>query len=198
MAGEPAFAKSLSEAGSGRPVVVFARGFAGSPAHRTLAERFRVIVAGDTKSSAREEGAAAAKWTADQGFEVVGFVGAQEGASSALWAAHAAGDRANAVVLVSPVGLPLDDETADAAGLRPLLSAVAAPKAVLLGTADVAVPREAAAQLRRKLSRSNVVLVFSAGADIAADRPEAFAKAAGDFLDRQGRFAFMTETIALT
>jgi pimeloyl-ACP methyl ester carboxylesterase len=191
------FPRSLSEAGSGRPVVVFASGFAGSAAHRALAERFRVVVAGDA-APAREQGEAAAKWAADQGFEAVGFVGAGNAAASALWAAHAAGDRANAVVLVSPTGLPLDDATGDHTGLRPLLTSVAAPKAVLLGTMDVSVPREAAAQLRRKLSKSNVVLVFGAGADIAADRPEAFTKAAGDFLDRQGRFAFMTESVALT
>jgi hypothetical protein len=41
------------------------------------------------------------------------------------------------------------------------------------------------------------VLVYGAGADIAAERPEALAAAAGDFLDRQGRFNLMTESMAL-
>jgi hypothetical protein len=41
------------------------------------------------------------------------------------------------------------------------------------------------------------VLVFNAGADILADRPDAFASAAGDFLDRKARFAF-AESMALS
>jgi hypothetical protein len=43
------------------------------------------------------------------------------------------------------------------------------------------------------------VLVYGAGADIVADRPDALASAAGDFFDRQGRFFnLMTETMALS
>ncbi len=68
---------------------------------------------------------------------------------------------------------------------------------MLIGTLDEAQPPGAAASYRTRLSRSNVVLVYGAGADIAGDRPDAFARVAGDFLDRQGRFAFMTDTLAL-
>ena len=191
-----AFAAGLIELGAGRPVIVLGRGFAGSPAHRALAQRFRVIVADDAKLAPRALGEAAAGWAADEGLEAVGFVGEGDDAAAALWAASAAGDRANAVVLVSPF-LPLDDGADDPAGIRPLLTEVKAPKAVLIGTLDPDQPRDAAAHYRTRLSRSNVVLVFDAGADIAADRPDAFARVAGDFLDRQARFAFMTETLAL-
>jgi pimeloyl-ACP methyl ester carboxylesterase len=190
------FAAGLTEAGGGRPVLVFARGFAGSAAHQALARRFQVFAMSDVKGSPRELGEAAAAWAADHGFDSVGFVGAGAFGAAALWAASAAGERANAVVLVSPT-LPLGDGAADADGLGPLLTELKAPKAVLIGTQDAGQPREAAALYRRRLSRSNVVLVFGAGADIAGERPEAFARVAGDFLDRQGRFAFMTESVAL-
>jgi pimeloyl-ACP methyl ester carboxylesterase len=190
------FAAGLVELGTGRPAIVLGRGFASSPAHRALAQRFRVIAAGDARLAPRVLGEAAAGWAADEGLEAVGFVGAGDDAAAALWAASAAGERASAVVLVSP-GLPLDDGADDPAGVRPLLTEVKAPKAVLLGTLDPAQPRDAAARYRTRLSRSNVVLVFGAGADIAADRPDAFVRVAGDFLDRQARFAFMTETLAL-
>jgi pimeloyl-ACP methyl ester carboxylesterase len=190
------FAADLVEAGDGRPVVVFAKGFSDSAAHKALARRFQVFVADDAKASPRELGEAAAAWTLNRGFEAVGFVGAGDLAAAALWAASAAGERASAVVLISPE-LSLDDDAQDAGGLGALLTEVKTPKAVLIGTQDAGQPREAAALYRRRLSRSNVVLVFGAGADIAAERPDAFARAAGDFLDRQGRFAFMTESVAL-
>ena len=72
------------------------------------------------------------------------------------------------------------------------------PTAILIGTKDAALPRDAAAQLRKIRPRANVVLVYGAGADTADERPEAVADVAGDFLDRQARFAFMTKSLALT
>jgi pimeloyl-ACP methyl ester carboxylesterase len=195
MAGAQDFGAKLVAAGEGRPVIVFADGFASSPAHLALAARFRVIVAAKSALSPRQLGEAAAAWAKHEGLEKVGFLGAGALASAALWAAQAAGERASAVVLVSP-NPPLGDG-ADADEVGPLLTEVAAPKAVLIGTRDAGQPADAAALYRRRLSRANVILVYDAGADIAAERPDAFARVAGDFLDRQGRFAFMTETQAL-
>jgi hypothetical protein len=198
MAGAQDFGGRLVTAGAGRPVIVFAAGFANSPAHLALAERFRVIVAGESDLSPRGLGEAAAAWAADKGLETVGFLGAGDLAAAALWAASAVGERAAAVVLVSP-DLPLGDgvDDDDQAALRAALTEVKTPKAVLIGTRDPAQPRGAPALYRTRLSRANVILVYDAGADISADRPDAFARVAGDFLDRQGRFAFMTETRAL-
>jgi pimeloyl-ACP methyl ester carboxylesterase len=192
------FGAHLVTAGKGRPVIVFAAGFASSPAHLALAERFRVIVADGAALSPRALGEAAATWAAEEGLDEVGLVGAGALAAAALWAARVAGDRASAIVLVSP-DLPLGDgiDDDDQAALRPLLTEVTTPKAVLIGTLDAGQPRNAAALYRTRLSRANVVLVYDAGADIAADRPDAFARVAGDFLDRQGRFAFMAGTLAL-
>jgi hypothetical protein len=79
--------------------------------------------------------------------------------------------------------------------LKPLLRDVSAPKCVLIGDRDPAASDLAA--YKTELSRSHVVLVFDAGSDVARDRPLAFANAAGDFLDRQGRFNFITESVAI-
>lgn len=189
-----AFGERLVAIGTGRSVVVFASGFASSPAHLALAGRFRVVVADETDLDPRALGEAAAAWAEAEGLETVGFVGAGALASAALWAASAAGERASAAVLISPallLGEGADDP------LQPLPTELKTPKAVLIGTLDETQPRDAAALYRTRLSRSNVVLVYGAGGDIAADRPDAFARACGDFLDRQARFAFMTESQAL-
>jgi hypothetical protein len=62
--------------------------------------------------------------------------------------------------------------------------------------ASQAAIRPPLADYRRALHASTV-LVFDAGADILADRPDAFASAAGDFLDRKARFAF-AESVVLS
>lgn len=188
------FGERFAAVGTGRPVVVFASGFANSPAHLALAARFRVIVAGETDLDLRALGEAAAAWADAEGLDSVGFVGAGLLAAAALWAAAAAGERASAAVLVSPA-LPPGEGADDP--LQPLLTELKTPKAVLIGTLDETQPRDAAAVYRTRLARSNVVLVYGAGGDVAADRPDAFVRACGDFLDRQGRFAFMTESLAL-
>jgi pimeloyl-ACP methyl ester carboxylesterase len=181
------------EIGTGRPVVVFSPRFASSPAHLALARRFRVIVLNKSDLTPRALGEAAAAWAEAEGLEAVGFVGAGALAPAALWAASAAGERASAAVLISPA-LPLGEGADDP--LQPLLAELKTPKAVLIGTLDETQPRGAAALYRTRLSRSNVVLGLRRRGD-AADRPDAFARARGDFLDRQTRFAFMTESQAL-
>ena len=168
------FGQGLVEAGTGRPVIVFGRGFADSPAHQDLARRFRVIAVGASDLAPRALGEAAAAWALGESPETVGFLGMGGDVSAALWAAQAAGEHASAVVLVSPTGLPINESSADPSGLRPLLTLVKAPKAVLIGTLDQGQSREAAALYRTRLSRSNVILVFGAGGDIATDRPEGF------------------------
>lgn len=179
-------AKVLSEQGQGRPVVALGAGFSGSPAHAALARGFRVIALD------ANDGQAAADWIAAQGFETCGLLALGEAAPAALTAAALAGEKVNAAVFVSPQGLLGNDSVA------PLLTSAPAPKCVLVGCDDKAQPRDAAARYKTSLSRSNVVLVWEAGADIAADRPEALASAAGDFLDRQGRFGFVTDSVAVS
>jgi pimeloyl-ACP methyl ester carboxylesterase len=188
---------ATTELGVGAPVMALGDGFANSAAHQALARRFRVIVI-DTEGLAPEAaGRAVADWAAAAGLEGVGFLGLGGDAAAALWAAQAAGEGAKSVVLVSPQGLPVGGAPANDETPAHLLTQVSVPKAVLIGSRDSSQPKEALSLYKRALSRSHVVLVYGAGADVAGDRPDAFADAAGDFFDRQGRFNFMTESVAL-
>ena len=157
---------AVAESGVGRPALVLGAA-PGSPGLAALATRFRVFALADTGG--------AADWVAAQGFETLGVVGVGDAAGAALELASALGEAADALVLVSPAAPPADAQR------------LAAPVCVLIGDRDAdAAPL---ADWRRTL-HANVVLVFDAGADILADRPDAFASAAGDFLDRKARFAF--------
>lgn len=176
----------LVSAGTGRPVLAFGAGFAGSAAHLALARRFQVFAI-DPVAGGDDLPKAIADWIAAQGWDLVGMVGLP-GATLPALAAAAAIPQANAIVLVSPAGL-------DAAGAA--LRQAAPPKLVLLGTDDRPVGDAAAARLKRDLSQCSVVFVYDAGIDPAADRPAAFAQVAGDFLDRQARFIFAMESVAL-
>jgi hypothetical protein len=178
--------------GDGPLVLALSAGFAGSAGHAALAKRFRVLVAdlptGDAGQAGRDLAAKAGESA------TVGLLAFGDAASAAVHAAAALGERASALVLVSPQGLPLGDAASD---LGRLLTTTPTPKAVLIGSRDDGQPRDALSRYRRGLTRCSPVLVYGAGADIAADRPDAFADVAGDFLDRQARFAFATETVAL-
>ncbi len=181
----------IVEAGKGPPVVVLAPGFGGSAAHRALAERFRAIALETTERDASKVGAAAA--SLDTGDDKIGLLAIGDQAGAALVAAQALGERANAVVLASPRGVLGASDSA----VAPLLRGVMTPKLVMLGYDDKDAPKDAITQYKKGLSRSNVMLIYAAGADIAADRPQAFADVAGDFLERQDRFRFMTESVAI-
>lgn len=164
----------VAEMGVGRPVLVLGAA-PGSPGLAALAGRFRVFALADAD--------AAAEWIAAQWFETLGVVGVGEAAAAALALVRELGEAADALVLVSPAGLTLGES-----------ERLATPICVLVGDRDAsAAPL---ADWRRALHAS-VVLVFDAGADILADRPDAFASAAGDFLDRKARFAF-ADSVALS
>lgn len=174
-------AQVVGELGEGPPVVVLAGGLVNAEALRGLARRFRLVVV-EAAGGPDGAGATLTAWLAGSGLEGFGVLGAGDLAPAALAAATAAGARS--LVLLSPRGL--------AAPPTP-----SPPTAVLIGDRDPDQPRDALSLYRRLLPGCRTVLVHGAGADIAADRPEAFAAAAGDFLDRQGRFNLMTESVAL-
>jgi pimeloyl-ACP methyl ester carboxylesterase len=173
----------LVEIGVGPPIVALGVSFAGSDAHRLLAARFRVVALEAEDDAAT----AAARFVADSGLEQVGFLGVGASASAeALLAASEAGERARSIVLASPGPPPADPRL------------LKTPKAVLIGTDDPAQPPDAVAAWRAALPGSHVVLIYEGGGDVAAIRPRAFAEAAGDFLERQGRFGFMTGSVAIS
>ena len=169
---------AIVELGVGRPVLVMGAA-PGSPGLAALAARFRVFALADTN--------AAADWVAAQDFDPLGIVGVGQATDAALDLARALRDRADALVLVSPPATLGERE-------RLMAPICVAPICVLVGDRDTAAAP--LAHYRRTLNASTV-LVFEAGADILADRPDAFASAAGDFLDRKARFAF-AESAALS
>ncbi len=183
----------VTESGAGRPVLALGADFADAAGFQALARRFRVFALTSDETDPIRVGAAAADWIAASRFEKLGVVGIGAAAGAALAACAAAGEAVDALVLVSPQGLPLGEADGP---LKPLLKDVATPKCVLIGDRD-AEARQLAAY-RTELSRSHVVLVFDAGPDVVRDRPDAFASAAGDFLDRQGRFNFVSESVAIS
>jgi pimeloyl-ACP methyl ester carboxylesterase len=62
------------------------------------------------------------------------------------------------------------------------------PVLVLFGTVDRVTPPEGAHLFREKLPNCHIMLVYDAAHAIDADRPEALASVAGDFLARKGQF----------
>jgi pimeloyl-ACP methyl ester carboxylesterase len=171
----PSSAPVIAEIGVGRPVLVLGAA-EGSPGLAALATRFRVFAMADAGG--------AVDWIAAQCLEALGVVGIGAAAGAALDLVRQLGEAANALVLVSPTGEAALNES----------GRLATPVCVLIGDRDAdAAPL---AHWRRAL-HANTVLVFDAGADLMADRPDAFASAAGDFLDRQARFAF-AESAALS
>jgi pimeloyl-ACP methyl ester carboxylesterase len=78
-----------------------------------------------------------------------------------------------------------------------LLSAMEAlevPTLVLFGTLDRVIPSEMGRIYRATLSRCNFVLMYDAGHALDADRPEAFAEVARDFLQRGEGFLVKTDS----
>jgi pimeloyl-ACP methyl ester carboxylesterase len=68
------------------------------------------------------------------------------------------------------------------------LADVAIPVLVLFGTVDRVTPPEGAHLFREALPNCHIMFVYDAAHAIDADRPEALASVAGDFLARKGQF----------
>jgi pimeloyl-ACP methyl ester carboxylesterase len=83
-----------------------------------------------------------------------------------------------------PALVPRLFDTHDDAALRPRLEALDVPTMVVFGTRDGLVPPETGRAYKRLIARSDLVYVYDAAHEVAADRPEAFADLAIDFLNR--------------
>jgi pimeloyl-ACP methyl ester carboxylesterase len=88
----------------------------------------------------------------------------------------AAGDPVglDALILVNP-----DPPDAD---LTPQLEALDVPTMIVVGTR---VASDAGRTYKRLIARSDLVYVYDAGADVAADRPDAYAALVSDFAARR-------------
>jgi pimeloyl-ACP methyl ester carboxylesterase len=91
-------------------------------------------------------------------------------------------DIAKQRALMDRLGRPSRDETETAmAGIR-------VPTLVVFGTRDGVIAPEMGRVYREKMPNCNYVLLFDAGHEAAAERPEAFVSLVTDFLSRREAF----------
>jgi pimeloyl-ACP methyl ester carboxylesterase len=74
------------------------------------------------------------------------------------------------------------------ADMEAKLATLNAPTLVLFGTRDGVISPEFGRIYRERMPNCNYVLVYDAGHEIAADRPEAFSNLVSDFLERREAF----------
>ena len=170
------------EAGSGETIVaIVGDGGLTTRAHALLAERRRVIVfaltadAGSPQEAARRIGAALARL----GIERFDLMGEGAAAAAAMWLAAAPEADIGSVVLAAPDGPP---DEAFREMRRPVL--------VLSRTKDQS---DAGGRYRMLLADCHFMLVYDAGPDIGAERPEALAFIAREFFERRDLFLVSRE-----
>jgi pimeloyl-ACP methyl ester carboxylesterase len=76
------------------------------------------------------------------------------------------------------------------------LSGLTVPTLVVFGTEDAVISPAMGRIYREKMPNCNFVLVYDAGHEVNADRPEAFVSLVGDFLERREAF-IVTQTSSL-
>ncbi|HJU19741.1 MAG TPA: alpha/beta hydrolase [Stellaceae bacterium] len=74
------------------------------------------------------------------------------------------------------------------ADLETRMSSLETPALVLFGTMDRLIPPEFGRLYKELMPNAHLVFVYDAGHAIAAERPQAFAEVAGDFLERREAF----------
>ena len=90
--------------------------------------------------------------------------------------------RARQQALLRRIGSPTREET------EARLPELAVPTLVLFGTEDRVIPPEMGRVYREKVPSCSYLLVYDAGHEVAADRPEAFAAVVADFLTHREQF----------
>ena len=176
-------ARRYLQAGTGEPLVFVGDG--GEPhlskSHELLAGQYRVICF-DLPDRGAGEPAGSHAATLLAALRAIGVGrfsawGAGTGGAVAMCTAIAAPDLVAALVLESP-----------RADMHAQLADINTPALVVFGTRDAVIPPETGRIYREKMPNCNYVLVFDAGHQVAADRPEAFTSLVGDFLERREAF----------
>ena len=193
------------EAGQGNPVVVLhgGDGLTSSPVNILLARQFRVIALeipdfgrslGNTRSqSLRNLAQTLAEAVAALGLEHYGLVSTAASAPLALWQAIDLPQRVDALVLISPIALLPDGWTVPSGcardpALERSLGDMKVATLVLLGTRDEVLPAETGRLYVERLPNCYYALVYDAGHEIEAERPEALFAAVCDFLEHRETF----------
>jgi pimeloyl-ACP methyl ester carboxylesterase len=193
------------EAGQGNPVVVLhdGNGLTSYPLDNLLARQFRVIVVeipdvsrspGKTRAPSRRDLARTlAEAIATLGLEHYGLVSTAVSAPLALWHAIDLPQRVDALVLISPIALLPDGWTAPSGyardpALEQQLGDLQTATLVLVGTRDEVLPAETGRLYVERLPNCYYALVYDAGHEIDAERPEALCAAVRDFLEQRETF----------
>ena len=172
------------EAGGGTALVHLQEDLRVTPAHDLLARRFRVMVF-ETPAPDAVGPSGLATALGRLGVDAFNLMGTSRAGTAALSLALHAPERILALVLESPTAI--DPDRRDAA-TDERLSSVAVPTLVLFGTTDDVVPPEAGRVYKALIPNGHLVFVYAAGHSVGADRPEAFAEVATDFLERHEAF----------
>ena len=172
---------ALAEAGQGPVVLVLVPGRTAGPLVSRLAVDRRVVLADPADAPAL-------------GPALADLIGADAGliaqgphAAAAMVLALAAPESVGALVLLAPTFFDALAQPADAA-LAARLPDLVTPTLVAIGTRDALVPPERGMVWRRALPKGHIMMVYDAGADLFAERPEAVAAVTGDFLARRDKF----------
>jgi pimeloyl-ACP methyl ester carboxylesterase len=193
------------EAGHGEPVVVLARGDdpPSLPLSNLLAEHFHVFVfdishlapsaSNEQPRLPRELARNLARATAAAGLERYALVSTSADVAIALWQAIDVPQHIDALILISPA-LVLSDQS-DAgidcftdSELTCKLGELQAPVLLLVGTEDQAIPRETGQMYVERMPHCYYILVYDAGREIEAERPDALFAVVRDFLERRETF----------
>jgi len=160
-----------------------------TPAHDLLARERRVIEFAMPRTAATMLEA-----VSGLGIDRFDLMGTSSGATIALSAALTAPERVRALVLESPnaIAPPTGDPELEGA-----LSGLQAPVLVVVGTEAAPIAAETGRTLKQLLPNCQLLYVFDAGDAVAADRPEAFAEAVSDFLERHEQYVVSTRSSVL-
>lgn len=191
------------EAGQGHPVVVLhdKGGVTSSRLPTLLARQFRVIVV-EMPDDARSRGhgqslharaRTLANAVAALGLEHYGLISTGTSTPLALWHALDTPQRVDALVLISPIALLPDGWTVPGGATRDptlerQLGDLHTATLVLVGTRDQVLPAETGRLYVERLPNCYYALVYDAGHEIAAERPEALCAAVRDFLEQRETF----------
>jgi pimeloyl-ACP methyl ester carboxylesterase len=191
------------EAGQGSPVVVLhgKEGLKPSPLTNLLARQFRVVAveipdAGRSPGnmqSPHDRGRTLAEAVAALGLAHYGLISTAASAPLALWHTLDVPQRVDALILISPIALLPEGWTAPGGAARdPALERqlrdLQTATLVLVGTRDEVLPAETGRLYVERLPNCYYALVYDAGHEIEAERPEALFAAVRDFLEQRETF----------
>jgi pimeloyl-ACP methyl ester carboxylesterase len=180
-------APRFSDAGSGNAVLVLHS--ASRALKDRLAENFRVITLETGDSREPQSIAQSLRRTAEQlAIAKYSLIAGSEFAEAAMAHTIDSADSVESLILIAP------KDASNGASIDLHLEQCKAPTLVLFGTRDQVVASEAGRAYARRIPKSFYTLVYDAGHDIGADRPQALHAVVRDFLEHGEKFVIAYES----